>query len=145
MIVEALQLSSLDLRQEADRKRRQHYLFRDESGVLTCNKSPLNLTHTEPVLSVFDKTNRDDNTRSPDLIIKYVDNARRDPSCPKYRSIRLSNKVFDRITSSDQGIDFVRQCGFHVYVTDVDFIASIPLAANLELMLQEIKQLTSKI
>jgi len=135
MIIDALQLSSFELYEEADRKRHQNFLFRNESSDLVRNEYSVTYTRIEPVFP--DDTIIEDIARYPDLIIKYVSNARRDPSCPKYRSIRLSNKVFDRITSSDRGIDLIIRCGFHVHVTDVDYIASIPLAANLELMLQE--------
>jgi hypothetical protein len=137
MIIDALHLSSLEICEDAEKKRCQNYLFRENVPDLMRHQSPSGCACIEQ--NAFDSSNQEV-VLNPELIIKYVDNARRDPSCPKYRSIRLSNKVFDRITSSDQGIDFIMQCGFQVYITDVDYVASIPLAANLEEMLETISK-----
>ena len=139
MIIDALRLSSLEISEDADKKRCHNYLFREDSSDLVRIPSIIPLCacdeNTDPSSPELGET-----VISPDVITKYVDNARRDPSCPKYRTIRLSNKVFDRITSSDRGIDFIMRCGLQVYFTDFDYVASIPLAANLENMVLEIEK-----
>lgn len=138
MIIEALHLSSVEISQDADRNRRQNYLFREELPDLMRNHSPLSSACIEMI--VLENPHVKELAISPDLVIKYIENARRNPSCPKYRSVRLSNKVFDRITSSEQGVDFIMRCGFQVYFSGLDYVASIPLAANLEEMLREISK-----
>ncbi|KAL7534242.1 hypothetical protein ACHAXR_005749, partial [Thalassiosira sp. AJA248-18] len=65
---------------------------------------------------------------------KYVANVRKDPSNPRFRNFRLSNKVFDQITSVSGGIELLQNLGFQVFHSDIDFVASIPLSADLKLM-----------
>jgi hypothetical protein len=62
---------------------------------------------------------------------KYVTNVQKDPSNPRFRNFRLSNKVFDQITSTPGGIELLTNLGFVVYHSDDDFVASIPLAVDL--------------
>jgi hypothetical protein len=66
--------------------------------------------------------------------MKYVDNARKEPWTTKYRSIKLSNKVADRICNVHGGLDLIRILGFNISGTSQDFMASIPLVADLEAM-----------
>ncbi|KAL9184428.1 hypothetical protein ACHAXT_002514 [Thalassiosira profunda] len=63
---------------------------------------------------------------------KYVTNVQKDPSNPRFRNFRLSNKVFDKITSTAGSIALLGGLGFAVYQSDVDFMASIPLTIDLE-------------
>lgn len=65
---------------------------------------------------------------------KYVANVRKDPSNPRFRNFRLSNKVFDQITSVSGGIELLQNLGFQVFHSDIDFVASIPLSVDLKLM-----------
>eukprot|EP00580_Thalassiosira_gravida_P016583 CAMPEP_0201663636 /NCGR_PEP_ID=MMETSP0494-20130426/5360_1 /ASSEMBLY_ACC=CAM_ASM_000839 /TAXON_ID=420259 /ORGANISM="Thalassiosira gravida, Strain GMp14c1" /LENGTH=1060 /DNA_ID=CAMNT_0048142267 /DNA_START=184 /DNA_END=3366 /DNA_ORIENTATION=+ len=65
---------------------------------------------------------------------KYVANVRKDPSNPRFRNFRLSNKVFDRITSNPGSIELLMKLGFVVFHSDLDFVASIPLSVDLTLM-----------
>ena len=65
---------------------------------------------------------------------KYVTNVLKDPTIPRFRNIKLSNKVFDQITSIPGGIELLTNLGFAVYHTDEDFVASIPLYIDLTLM-----------
>jgi nucleoredoxin len=65
---------------------------------------------------------------------KYVTNVLKDPTIPRFRNIKLSNKVFDQITSISGGIELLTNLGFAVYHTDEDFVASIPLYIDLTTM-----------
>jgi len=65
---------------------------------------------------------------------KYVANVQKDPANPRFRNFRLSNKVFDQITSTPGGIELLVNLGFAIFHSDTDFMASIPLAVNLTLM-----------
>ena len=65
---------------------------------------------------------------------KYVANVQKDPYNPRFRNFKLSNKVFDTITTTRGSVDLLTTIGFAVYPSDVDFIATIPLSTNLELL-----------
>ena len=65
---------------------------------------------------------------------KYVSNVQKDPSNPRFRTFRLGNKVFDQITSRSGGVNLLTSIGFSIFHSDVDFVASIPLAVDLRLM-----------
>ena len=65
---------------------------------------------------------------------KYVANVQKDPYNPRFRNFKLSNKIFDSITSNRGSIDLLTTIGFAVYHNDIDFIASIPLSTNLALL-----------
>jgi len=65
---------------------------------------------------------------------KYVSNVQKDPSNPRFRCFRLSNKVFDRITSTPGSIELLKSIGFAFFPSDVDFVANIPLTVDLVLM-----------
>jgi len=72
---------------------------------------------------------------------QYLDNVRKNPYTPRFRSFKMSNKIFDRITSSTDGIEDVLSLGFSMYTNDTDFMASIPLGADLEGMNEDIENL----
>merc|ERR1712161_79037 len=57
----------------------------------------------------------------------------------RFRSFKLSNKIFDRITCLPFGIETIRSIGFEVYCTDTDFMACIPLATDLVAMRNNLK------
>mmetsp|Transcript_22090 Transcript_22090/g.48034 ORF Transcript_22090/g.48034 Transcript_22090/m.48034 type:complete len:968 (-) Transcript_22090:25-2928(-) len=65
---------------------------------------------------------------------KYVTNVQKDPSNPRFRTFRLSNRIFDGITSTPGSIELLTNLGFTVFHSDVDFVASIPLWVDLDLM-----------
>jgi thiol-disulfide isomerase/thioredoxin len=65
---------------------------------------------------------------------KYVANVQKDPTNPRFRNFRLSNKVFDRITSNAGSMELLKSLNFSVFHSDVDFVASIPLSVDLELL-----------
>lgn len=65
---------------------------------------------------------------------KYVANVQKDPYNPRFRNFKLSNKVFDAITSNRGSIDLLVTIGFAVYHSDSDLMASIPLTADLKSM-----------
>jgi hypothetical protein len=66
--------------------------------------------------------------------LKYLENAQKTPWSPKFRSFKLANKVADRITRVEGGVDLIRSVGFEVKGTAEDFVATIPLAADLDQM-----------
>jgi nucleoredoxin len=65
---------------------------------------------------------------------KYVANVQKDPTNPRFRNFRLSNKVFDKITSNAGSMELLKSLNFSVFHSDVDFVASIPLSVDLELL-----------
>ena len=67
---------------------------------------------------------------------KYVANVQKDPTNPRFRNFRLSNKVFDKITSNPGSNEFLKSCNFSVFHSDVDFVASIPLSVNLDMLVK---------
>ncbi len=74
---------------------------------------------------------------------KYVSNARKDPSNPRFRTFRLGNKVFDQITSKLGGVNLLTSLGFSPFHSDIDFLASIPLSMDLELLSEVIAKAIS--
>jgi nucleoredoxin len=65
---------------------------------------------------------------------KYVTNALKEPTNSRFRSFRLSNKVFDQITSVAGSIQLLTCIGFSVFPSDADFVAAIPLYVDLKAM-----------
>jgi nucleoredoxin len=65
---------------------------------------------------------------------KYVANVQRDPTNPRFRTFRLSNKIFDQITSVAGSIQLLSCIGFSVYTSEIDFVASIPLSVDMTIM-----------
>uniref|UniRef100_A0A7S2L2R3 Thioredoxin domain-containing protein n=1 Tax=Skeletonema marinoi TaxID=267567 RepID=A0A7S2L2R3_9STRA len=65
---------------------------------------------------------------------KYVANVQKDPTNPRFRNFRLSNKVFDKITSNAGSMELLKSLNFSVFHSDIDFVASIPLSVDLELL-----------
>ena len=101
----------------------------EECTIETSNKTIEEIANTMCQLNGGDKTKVVLSTAK-----KYVANVQKDPSNPRFRNFRLSNKVFDKITSTPGSIDLLKNLGFAVYHSDVDFVASIPLATDLSLM-----------
>ena len=101
----------------------------EECTIETSNKTIEEIANTMCQLNGRDKTKVVLSTAK-----KYVANVQKDPSNPRFRNFRLSNKVFDKITSTPGSIDLLKNLGFAVYHSDVDFVASIPLATDLSLM-----------
>ncbi|KAI2498344.1 Transglutaminase protease [Fragilaria crotonensis] len=62
----------------------------------------------------------------------FLDNAAREPWNPKYRSMKLSNKVVDKITRVEGTLDLICRLGMSVMPTCQDFLVTIPLAADLD-------------
>ena len=70
---------------------------------------------------------------------KYVENVRKNPYSPKFRSFKVSNRFFDNITSTDCGLEYIVQClGFRTYSTSTDYIASIPLSVDIDALNERI-------
>lgn len=68
------------------------------------------------------------------LVLKYISNVEKNPSTPKFRMMKLGNKFFDKITSSTNGLRFIEFLGFHLFHSEVDFAATIPLSADIASM-----------
>jgi thiol-disulfide isomerase/thioredoxin len=89
---------------------------------------------TESDDTVLYQLNDEDMNKVLTVARKYVTNVQKDPSNPRFRNFRLSNKVFDQITSTRGGIELLTNLGFAIYHSDDDFVASIPLAVDLSAM-----------
>lgn len=72
---------------------------------------------------------------------KYVTNVQKDPSNSRFRTFRLSNKVFDQITSVAGSMQLLTCIGFSVFSSDVDFVASIPLSVDLKAMSEVLQKI----
>lgn len=71
---------------------------------------------------------------------RYVENVQKRPWSPKYRNFKISNKIFDNITSRKGGLDYLTsQLGFRLYCNETDFMASIPLCVDTDILLQRIE------
>lgn len=66
--------------------------------------------------------------------LKYLENVKKTPYAPKFRTFKLGNKVADNITRIEGGVDLLTSVGFEVQGTSQDFVATIPLAADLDQM-----------
>ena len=73
--------------------------------------------------------------------VKYLTNTKKEPWTPKFRTFKLSNKVADQITRVEAGLRLLESLGFEVYGTSQDFMATIPLAADLDAMEKQINDL----
>ena len=62
----------------------------------------------------------------------FLDNAAREPWNPKYRSMKLSNKVVDRMTRVEGSLELICRLGMRVVPTSQDFLVTIPLSADLD-------------
>lgn len=74
-------------------------------------------------------------------ILKYLENVKKEPWTPKFRSFKLSNKIVDRITRVEGAVDLVCSLGIYIYPTETDFMACFPLSTNLDEMEASIKDL----
>jgi nucleoredoxin len=75
---------------------------------------------------------------------KYLKNSVREPWEPKFRSFKLSNKVADVVTRIEGGWALLETLGFEVSATSQDFMANIPVAADLTTMNKSITQVMEK-
>jgi hypothetical protein len=74
-----------------------------------------------------------------ETMVKYLSNVKKNPSAPKYRCFKISNKVFDKIASSEWGLELVHSVGFEIFSNELDFMCSIPLSSDLDAMLEAIE------
>lgn len=72
---------------------------------------------------------------------KYLKNSKNEPSEPKFRSFKLSNKIADTVTRVEGGLGLMQALGFEVIGTYQDFKASIPVTTNLVAMEKRITRL----
>jgi thiol-disulfide isomerase/thioredoxin len=74
-------------------------------------------------------------------LIKYLDNAVREPWNPKFRNMKLSNTVVDRVaTRMEGGLDVVESFGMAVVASSQDFFITVPLAADPDLIRQSVSK-----
>lgn len=72
---------------------------------------------------------------------KYLKNVGKEPWEPRFRSIKLSNKVADSVSRVEGGWGLLQAFGFEVAGTSQDFKASIPVGTDVEVMDQRISQM----
>lgn len=75
------------------------------------------------------------------LLLKYIDNIEKHPSNVKFRTIKFSNKKFDMVTSTLDRSELLEYLGFHIFPTDIDFVATVPLASDVSRMKQFITEM----
>ena len=103
-------------------------------GACCDDKSNVMTVSIKGTVNALLQHNNSDNSKVANVITvakKYVMNVQKDPSNPRFRTFRLSNKVFDQITSVSGSIQLLTYIGFTVFPSDIDFIASIPLSVDL--------------
>lgn len=76
--------------------------------------------------------------------LKYLENAKKEPWTPKFRSFKLGNKIVDRITQVERALDLICSLGLYVYPSEADFMVCIPLAKDLNKMEKEMKDVLEK-
>lgn len=73
--------------------------------------------------------------------LKYLKNCRASPWSPKFRSFQLSFKVADRIGRVSGSLPLLQSLGFEISGTTEDFVASIPVYADVDAMYDKTNQL----
>lgn len=87
---------------------------------------------------VLDYGGASDMRQVMETTLKYFENAQKQPWMPKFRSFRLNNKVADKITRIPHSINFLQSVGLDVLPTQTDYIMTIPLAADLDDLHQDL-------
>ena len=72
---------------------------------------------------------------------KFLDNAASEPWNPKFRSMKLSNKIVDRIARVEGTLDLICSLGMSLVPTSQDFMVTIPLAANIDRIRHDISKI----
>ena len=93
------------------------------------------------LVSEMNETNKDGVQTVLTTTLKYLENAKCEPWTPKFRSFKLSNKIVDRMTRVEGALDLICSLGLYIYPTETDFMACIPLSANLNEMEASMKAL----
>jgi hypothetical protein len=76
---------------------------------------------------------------------KYVENARKEPWNPKFRIMKLGNKVVDRIVRVEGGLGLLLSLGLYVYPSEQDMMACIPLSVDLDGLYAEMEKILEKL
>lgn len=94
---------------------------------------------------------RENNPYSEDIcemilrtISKFLDNAAREPWNPKFRSMKLSNKIVDRVARVGNTLDLLCRLGMSLEPTSQDFMVTIPLAANMDRIRSDVSKTLTK-
>ena len=75
-------------------------------------------------------------------LLKYVENARKEPWNPRFRLFKLSNKVADRMVS---GLELLHSLGLEIAGTESDFCGSLPVGVNLDSVAHHVQELLDQI
>ena len=115
------------------------------TGILVSQKltgpPPLVLTPAKCAEQIANDEGRDALVGVLSTALKYFVNNRKSPWSPAFRSFRLSFKVADRISSVLGGLQLLELLGFAVHATVEDFVASIPIYADIDGMHESIEGL----
>jgi Thioredoxin-like/PUB domain len=76
---------------------------------------------------------------------KYFQNCYKAPWNPKFRQFRLSFKVADAITMVDGGVELLECLGFKIYGTSTDYVATVPIEVDLDMMKISIRSLCTQL
>jgi Thioredoxin-like/PUB domain len=68
------------------------------------------------------------------VALKYLENCKKTPWATKFRSVQLSFKVADQITAVPGSIQLLQTLGFVIFCNEEDFVACIPVHADLDAM-----------
>jgi len=74
--------------------------------------------------------------------MKYLKNATKEPWSPKFRQIKLSNKVVDQVTRVEGAISILQSLGFEIIGSSQDFKAVIPVSVDLEAATRTLSRLS---
>jgi len=115
------------------------------NGILTSKKldEPLQI-HASPsewAAKIANDAGREQLAVVLSTAMKYLNNCIKSPWTPTFRSFRLSFKVADRITRVFGGLQLLQSLGFTVNGTYEDFVANIPIQADLDAMHEAIEGL----
>lgn len=92
-------------------------------------------------VAALNESNKDAVDTIVSTTLKYLENAKREPWNPKFRSFKLSNKIVDRITRIEGALDLLCSLGLYIFPTETDFMACIPLSADLDELETSMKKL----
>ena len=91
------------------------------------------------IRALLDEEDKEATKEALATILAYLVNAGKAPYNPKYRSVKLSNKIADRITRTSQGIWLLQRLGFDIVAMDSDYYASILPECDIDATINQLK------